>query len=364
MNGGVFLTIATTGFAVAFLHAAIPTHWLPFVAAARVQKWTNSKTLWVTAIAGAGHVLLTTVLGILIVWLGLEIDKKVGDLFPLIAGGALILFGFYYIRKQTQGRGHGHHHLFGGHSHGNSDTHSHGSNVDIERGDYGGPLIDTGHGFVELSVFETGVPPIFRLYFYDSNKVARAASADEVVTIETIRPNGGKQAFAFEAKDIFLESTTDIPEPHEFEVVLSISHGGHAHSFCTQFTEDHHHGEHGHAGGHCDHGVSVAKAAQCGVPRVGTSDRVAILSLFALLTFSPCEGFLPVYLSGIQYGWMGFALLSVILASATLAGMVLFTWITLLGLKKLKLDFIEKYESGVLGGVLVFLGILVILFEH
>ena len=43
MNIGVFLTIATTGFTVAFLHAAIPTHWLPFVAVARVQKWSHGR---------------------------------------------------------------------------------------------------------------------------------------------------------------------------------------------------------------------------------------------------------------------------------------------------------------------------------
>ena len=33
MNETVLTTIAFTGFTVAFFHAAIPTHWLPFVAA-------------------------------------------------------------------------------------------------------------------------------------------------------------------------------------------------------------------------------------------------------------------------------------------------------------------------------------------
>lgn len=357
MNNGVFLTIATTGFMVAFLHAAIPTHWLPFVAAARVQKWSHSKTLWVTAIAGAGHVFFTTLLGVLIVWLGLELDKKVGDIFPFIAGGALILFGLYYIYRQAKGAGHGHHHFFGGHSHG----HTNHSDNETTLGEHGGPIIDTGHGLVEISVFETGVPPRFRLYFYDLEKRITDVRTDEVVTIETIRPDGNNQVFSFNSKGTFLESTTDIPEPHEFEVVLSIEHGGHAHTFRTQFIEEHHHGD-GHE--HCGHGDNPSISDQSKVPTASRSDRVAILSLFALLTFSPCEGFLPVYLSGIKYGWMGFALLSFILASATLAGMVLFTWITLLGLKKLKLDFIEKYESGVLGGVLVLLGALVMLFEH
>ena len=50
------------------------------------------------------------------------------------------------------------------------------------------------------------------------------------------------------------------------------------------------------------------------------SDRVAISSLLALLTFSPCESFLPVYVSGIRYGWIGFVLLTAILSIATVAG--------------------------------------------
>lgn len=38
-------------------------------------------------------------------------------------------------------------------------------------------------------------------------------------------------------------------------------------------------------------------------------DKAVILGLFRLLTFSPCEDFLPVYLSGIKYGWAGFVVL-------------------------------------------------------
>jgi len=37
MNDTVLTTILITGFGVAFFHAAIPTHWLPFVLAARAQ---------------------------------------------------------------------------------------------------------------------------------------------------------------------------------------------------------------------------------------------------------------------------------------------------------------------------------------
>ena len=88
------------------------------------------------------------------------------------------------------------------------------------------------------------------------------------------------------------------------------------------------------------------------------------MSLFALLTFSPCEGFIPVYVSGVKYGWGGFFLLTAILSVGTVAGMIVFTWLTLAGMEKLKFKFLEKYESGVLGGALVLLGLIVMIFEH
>jgi len=44
--------------------------------------------------------------------------------------------------------------------------------------------------------------------------------------------------------------------------------------------------------------------------------------------------------------------------------MVVFTWLTLAGVEKLKLRALEKFESGILGGVLCLLGVLIILFER
>jgi nickel/cobalt transporter (NicO) family protein len=250
MSDAVFTTIVTTGFIVAFLHAAIPTHWLPFVLTARVQNWNRSKTLLVTALAGSGHVLFTAILGFLVAWFGIALSEKVGGWFPWIAGGAVVLFGLYYVIRQLRGKEHGHCHNFGAHLYGRHE-HSHSEHDD--------------------------------------------------------------------------------------------SHGAHEHEH-----------EHSH-GGHEDDGVITP-------PR--KSDWGAIASLLALLTFSPCEGFIPVYVSGVRYGWSEFFLLTLILSVATIGGMIVFTWFTLAGMEKLKLKFIEQYESGVLGGLLMLLGVLIILFEH
>ena len=251
MNDVVLITLVVTGFGVAFLHAAIPTHWLPFVVAARAQHWNKPKTLAVTGIAGAGHVLFTIALGVLVVWGGMAINSRIGKAFPFIAGGALVALGLFYLVRQIRG-GTGHSHLLGSHSHHKHEHHLRDHNT------------------------------------------ASHVHADE-----------------FEQMD----QTDDIATIEE-----RWSHR--------------------------------------------RSDWLVIVGLFALLTFSPCEAFLPVFLIGAKYGWMGFALLSGILAIATVAGMVVFTWLTLAGAEKLKVRTLEKFESGILGGVLCILGVLIILLER
>jgi hypothetical protein len=90
----------------------------------------------------------------------------------------------------------------------------------------------------------------------------------------------------------------------------------------------------------------------------------AISGLFVMLTLSPCEGFLPVYLSGVQFGWRGFVVLSLILAVATLAGMALFTWLALVGFERFRLQAFERYEAGLLGALFAVLGVLLLALEH
>ena len=253
MNDLVFITLVVTGFTVAFLHAAIPTHWLPFVVAARAQHWKKPKTLAVTGVAGAGHVLFTIALGVLVVWGGMAINSRIGKVFPVIAGGALITLGLFYLVRQIRG-GTSHSHLFASHSH----------------------------------------------------------------------------------------------HKHEHE----------------HHSDDHHPHPHARAQEHeyVDQDDDIATIKQRWSQR--RSDWVVIAGLFALLTFSPCEAFLPVFLIGAKYGWIGFALLSAILAIATVAGMVVFTWLTLAGVEKLKFRALEKFESGILSGILCLLGVLIILFER
>lgn len=237
MNDSVLTTIAITGFGIAFFHAAIPTHWLPFVLTARVQGWSRAKTLSITAIAATGHATFTALLGFGIAWLGIALSARIGDWFPRIAGGILIAFGLFYVVRQLRGRTHTHLHFGRPHSHSHSHQHAHEHEHDPH-------------------------------------------------------PN-------------------DLPSPAKFT----------------------------------------------------RSDLAAIGSLLALLTFSPCEAFVPVYVSGVRYGWHGFALLTIILTAATIAGMIVFTFLALIGIEQVKLRSLEKYEALLMGTLLCIVGVLIILLE-
>lgn len=261
----MLLSIAATGFTVAFFHAALPTHWLPFVLAGRGQKWSKGKTLAITALASLGHVSFTTLLGVLVVFLGIETKNWTGHVFPFVVSGVLFLFGMYYLVRQVHGA-EGHHHckwpwMKGDHDHGH---------------DYDATFTEHAHG-----------------------------------------------------------------------------HDGHDHSDNGQAHPHPHEGSHAQRSG-CQASHSLKN---------GGTDGAVIFGLLALLTFSPCEGFLPVYLSGVKYGWAGFVLLSALLAVATMTGMVFFTWLTMVGLERLQVKTLEKYELGILGGLLWVLAIIVLIME-
>lgn len=204
VTSAFFASIAATGFMVAFLHAALPTHWLPFVLVGRAQKWSAGRTLGVTLLAGLGHVALTILLGLVLVIAGLALEPRLGHLFHWIVGGLMVAVGLFYIAR-------------GRHSH--------------------------------------------------------------------AMPEAGRRTYA--------------------------------------------------------------------------SDRAAITALVVLLTLSPCEAFLPYYLAGMKHGWGAFLLLSIVLLAATAAGMLLFTGLSLAGVRRLNLDWLERYEETILGAALVLVGLAV-----
>jgi ABC-type nickel/cobalt efflux system permease component RcnA len=193
--------------------------------------------LAVTALAGLGHVALTSLLGLGIAWFGFQLEEKV-EAFPWVAAGLLLLFSGYFGWRQLSGHGICHHHPPGGQHH---------------------------------------------------------------------------------------------PSEH-----------------CGEEAE----------GSHWQEELKESPLLEN-----RTGEWSAITGLFVMLTLSPCEGFLGIYLSGVQFGWRGFWVLSGILAVATLAGMTLFTWLALLGFDRVRLKRFERYEAGLLALVFGILAVLVLAIE-
>lgn len=93
----VVLSVLGAGFATAFLHAALPTHWLPFVLVGRGQRWNLSQVLGAVAAAGLAHIVTTAAAGALIVAAGLAMDQWISGLLPNLSAALLFLFGAFYL---------------------------------------------------------------------------------------------------------------------------------------------------------------------------------------------------------------------------------------------------------------------------
>ncbi|MGR1219006.1 nickel/cobalt efflux protein RcnA [Metapseudomonas otitidis] len=102
-------------------------------------------------------------------------------------------------------------------------------------------VIDTGHGRIELSIFEEGVPPRWRI-----KTLSGLPWVAQETHLMTRRPDGVEQSFTFVQQVGFLESRDVIPEPHEFSVRVSLGHGGHSHDYDVEYKEHAHH-HHGHS---------------------------------------------------------------------------------------------------------------------
>ncbi|MBV8658839.1 MAG: CDF family Co(II)/Ni(II) efflux transporter DmeF, partial [Burkholderiales bacterium] len=130
------------------------------------------------------------------------------EAIPIAVVGLLVNIASAWL---LSGGDHGHDH---GHSHGH-DHHGHGEDEHDHEEEV--RHIATPAGMATLSIFEEGVPPVFRLALSGQLSALDAAT----VNVTTVRPDGARQTFSFVEKEGFLESTSDIPEPHGFQVEVA-----------------------------------------------------------------------------------------------------------------------------------------------
>jgi cation diffusion facilitator family transporter len=122
--------------------------------------------------------------------------------------------------------------LGGGHSHGHGHHH-HGREAD---GHEESVRIDAASGSLQLEIFEDGVPPRFRL-------VSAGGPLPGEAVIETVRPDGARQAFAMADRGGYLESLDEIPEPHAFVAEVRLGAVADRQLHRAVF-EEHEHGPH------------------------------------------------------------------------------------------------------------------------
>ncbi len=94
------------------------------------------------------------------------------------------------------------------------------------------------------------------------------------------------------------------------------------------------------------------------------SDKAIVISLFLMLSCSPCVAVLPIFLAASTFSWGTLFLLIIMLSVTTVSGMTALTTIAYTGVKKINLCRIEHHEKEIIGGMLSVLGIVFLIIHH
>jgi hypothetical protein len=304
--------------AVGVLHTIVPDHWVPITLIARQRGWSKAETARASLKAGTGHVLSTLAIALVVWFAGVAFAQRFGHYVDITASLALIGFGCWIAisslleMHRSSGHGHSHHH------------HS-----AVPQGSIHGPElheVKTGHGSLQLSIFEDGVPPKFRL----------TGSHDTKINLETVRADGTRQLFEMANRGTYWESLDAIPEPHAFSVNIETGHGGHAHTYTVNFKE------HSHDHGGKAHGKS------------GTSSRTALL---LILGSSPMVEGIPAFFAAGKYGFGLIVIMSLVFAATTIVTYVVLCVYSTAGLQRVSLGPLERYGEVLSGTFIAAVGV-------
>jgi cation diffusion facilitator family transporter len=161
-----------------------------------------------------------------------------GEAIPIAVLGLLVnIASVWLLSGGGHGHSHGHDH---GQGHGHDDEHAHEEE---------GQKIFSPAGLFTVSIFEDGVPPVFRI----TPATERSRLDPSAVFVTTIRPDGGRQVFELADRGGYLESKQDIPEPHAFKAIVQLPDGEHEIEF-----EEHEHHDDAHEAATRDHNIRSA----------------------------------------------------------------------------------------------------------
>lgn len=106
---------------------------------------------------------------------------------------------------------------------------------EYERGPHNGRMLRDGDFAIEVTVFEDGVPPEYRLYAYQDGKPLDPKEVKARVMIS--RLDGEKTTFEFAPQDDFLRGNSVLVEPHSFDVVVEATASGESHKWSFESYE-------------------------------------------------------------------------------------------------------------------------------
>lgn len=92
------------------------------------------------------------------------------------------------------------------------------------KGPKGGKLFSTDGFGLEVTIFETGVEPQFRLYLYQDGKPLAPTAAGVALTLS--RLGAAPQAFNFKPEAGYLLGDQVVDEPHSFDVAVAAAYKG------------------------------------------------------------------------------------------------------------------------------------------
>lgn len=106
---------------------------------------------------------------------------------------------------------------------------------EYERGPHRGRMLRDGNFALEITIFEDGVEPEFRVYAYRDDKPIKPGEVK--LSIQLGRLGGKTDTFAFAPQEDFLRGNGVVTEPHSFDVRVQASEGGRNHKWAYQSYE-------------------------------------------------------------------------------------------------------------------------------
>ena len=98
---------------------------------------------------------------------------------------------------------------------------------DYERGPHRGRMLRDGDFALEITLYEEGPEPLFRLYPYVNDKPVDPGQVQAAITLSRLGPKTDR--FVFTAENDYLASPGVVFEPHSFDVVVTAAHAGKQH---------------------------------------------------------------------------------------------------------------------------------------